>query len=132
MAYGTERIPRVEKIFGPGNRFVTAAKQIVSAHCAIDLPAGPTEVVVLTDRGNPAWIAADMLAQAEHAPDAGSYLVTTSRTLAKDVAIEVRRQLAKLPSNNPAHASCRKTSAILIANSQNEAVAFVNRFARNT
>ncbi len=129
LAYGTRRIPRVEKIFGPGNRFVTAAKQLVSANCAIDLPAGPTEVVVLADRGNPTWIAADILAQAEHAPDAGSYLVTSSRTLAKDVAVEVKRQLAKLPPNNPAHASCRKTSAILIANSPNEAVTFVNRFA---
>src|SRR5208283_2142616 len=65
MAYGTKNIPRVQKIFGPGNRFVTAAKQIVSAHCAIDLPAGPTEAVVLANRGNPRWIAADLLAQAE-------------------------------------------------------------------
>ena len=79
LAYGTKRMPRVEKIFGPGNRYVTAAKQIVSADCAIDLPAGPTEAVVLANRGNPRWIAADLLAQAEHAPDAGSFLVTTSR-----------------------------------------------------
>ncbi len=79
MAYGTKKIPRVEKIFGPGNRYVTAAKQIVSANCAIDLPAGPTEAVVLAERGNAKWIAADLLAQAEHAPDAGSYLVTTSK-----------------------------------------------------
>ena len=91
MAYGTKRIPRVEKIFGPGNRFVTAAKQLVSARCAIDLPAGPTEAIVLADRGNPTWIAADMLAQAEHAPDAGSYLVTTSQSLARDVAAEAEK-----------------------------------------
>jgi len=129
LAYGTRLIPRVEKLFGPGNRFVTAAKQIMSAHCAIDLPAGPTEAIVLADGGNPRWIAADMLAQAEHAPDAGSYLVTTSRRLAKAVAEEVKAQLAKLPADNPAHASFRKTSVILIANSWSEAIAFVNRFA---
>jgi histidinol dehydrogenase len=129
LAYGTKRVPRVEKLFGPGNRFVTAAKQIVSAHCAIDLPAGPTEAVVLADQGNPVWIAADMLAQAEHAPDAGSYLVTTSRSLAKDVAAEVKKQLAILPASNPVHASCRTTSAILVASSPSDAIAFVNRFA---
>jgi histidinol dehydrogenase len=129
MAYGTAQIPLVEKIFGPGNRFVTAAKQIASAKCAIDLPAGPTEAIVLADRGNPRWIAADMLAQAEHAPDAGSYLVTTSQKLAKAVAVEVRRQLGGLPASNPAHASFRKTSALLIANSHRDAIAFVNRFA---
>ena len=67
------RIAAVEKIFGPGNRYVTAAKQIVSSTCAIDLPAGPTEAIVLANQGNPRWIAADLLAQAEHAPDAGSY-----------------------------------------------------------
>src|SRR6202021_295680 len=66
LAYGTQTVPRVEKIFGPGNRFVTAAKQLVSSDCAIDLPAGPTEAIVLADRGNPRWIAADLLAQAEH------------------------------------------------------------------
>ena len=65
LAYGTKSISRVEKIFGPGNRFVTAAKQLVSSDCAIDLPAGPTEAVVLAERGNPRWIAADLLAQAE-------------------------------------------------------------------
>ncbi len=85
LAYGTKRIPRVEKIFGPGNRYVTAAKHIVSADCAIDLPAGPTEAVVLANRGNPRWVAADLLAQAEHAPDAGSFLITTSAVFAKRV-----------------------------------------------
>src|SRR5499427_9175221 len=70
LAYGTKRIARVDKIFGPGNRYVTAAKQMVSADCAIDLPAGPTEAIVLAEHGNPRWIAGDLLAQAEHAPDA--------------------------------------------------------------
>ena len=129
MAYGTERIPRVEKLFGPGNRFVTAAKQIVSNHCAIDLPAGPTEAIVLAERGNAKWIAADMLAQAEHAPDAGSFLVTTSMKLAKQVAAELDRQLGLLSPNNAARVSFRRTSAIIIARSINHAVAFVNRFA---
>ncbi len=85
LAYGTKRVVRVEKIFGPGNRFVTAAKQLVSSDCAIDLPAGPTEAIVLAATGNPSWIAADLLAQAEHAPDAGSYLVTSSTGLAPSI-----------------------------------------------
>src|SRR5256884_3749850 len=83
LAYGTKRVVRVEKIFGPGNRFVTAAKQLVSSDCAIDLPAGPTEAIVLAATGNPRWIAADLLAQAEHAPDAGSFLVTTSTEIGR-------------------------------------------------
>jgi len=129
MAYGTKRIAAVEKIFGPGNRFVTAAKQIVSSDCAIDLPAGPTEAIVLARGGNPRFIAADMLAQAEHAPDAGSYLVTTSSRLAKDVAREIEDQRKRLPASNPAHSSMRKTGAILLAHSWDDAVSFVNRFA---
>jgi len=129
LAYGTKQIPRVEKIFGPGNRYVTAAKQIVSTDCAIDLPAGPTEAVVLANGGNPRWIAADLLAQAEHAPDAGSFLVTTSTAFAKRVQGEVAIQLADLPRNNPAQISIRKSGAILLAKSWREACAFVNRFA---
>jgi histidinol dehydrogenase len=101
LAYGTKRIARVDKIFGPGNRYVTAAKQMVSADCAIDLPAGPTEAIVLADHGNARWIAGDLLAQAEHAPDAGSYLVTTSRDLALQVQREVAAQLKMLPGSNP-------------------------------
>lgn len=129
LAYGTKRLARVDKIFGPGNRYVTAAKQIVSADCAIDLPAGPTEAIVLAERGNPRWIAGDLLAQAEHAPDAGSYLVTTSRKLALQVQHEVVAQLKALPSNNPAQVSTNQTGAILLARSWKEAIAFVNRFA---
>ena len=129
MAYGTNTIAPVEKIFGPGNRFVTAAKQIVSSDCAIDLPAGPTEAVVLANRGNARWIAADLLAQAEHAPDAGSYLVTSSKSFALRVQHEVAEQLKSLPKNNPAQISMRKTGAILLALSWEDAIAFVNRFA---
>ncbi len=129
LAYGTKRIAPVEKIFGPGNRYVTAAKQIVSATCAIDLPAGPTEAVVLANHGNPRWIAADLLAQAEHAPDAGSYLVTSSARFAQKVQREVMAQLQELPADNPAQQSIRNTGAILLAPSWSAACEFVNRFA---
>ncbi len=129
LAYGTRRVARVEKIFGPGNRFVTAAKQLVSSDCAIDLPAGPTEAIVLASTGNPCWIAADLLAQAEHAPDAGSYLVTTSIRLARQVQTEVARQLQQLPPANPAQISVKRAGAILVAPSLHAACEFVNRFA---
>jgi histidinol dehydrogenase len=129
LAYGTKRIAAVEKLFGPGNRYVTAAKQLVSSDCAIDLPAGPTEAVILARGGNPRWIAADLLAQAEHAPDAGSYLVTTSVGLAEKVQKEIAAQLENLPAGNPARISCEKTGAILLARSWEECIAFVNRFA---
>ena len=129
LAYGTSEIAAVEKICGPGNRFVTAAKQIVSADCAIDMPAGPTEAVVLANGGDPRCIAADLLAQAEHAPDAGSFLVTWSAAFAKKVQQEVQVQLQTLPKTNPAHLSARKAGAILIAHSMDRACEFVNRFA---
>lgn len=129
LAYGTKKIARVEKIFGPGNKFVTAAKKIVSTDCAIDLPAGPTEAVVLAENGNARWIAADLLAQAEHAPDAGSYLVTTSKQLAEAVRAEIEKQLGELPKANPARISIEKSGAILVATSRRAAVDFVNRFA---
>jgi histidinol dehydrogenase len=129
LAYGTKRIARVEKILGPGNRYVTAAKQIVSSDCAIDLPAGPTEAIVLARGGNPRWIAADLLAQAEHAPDAGSFLVTTSRRLAAQVQNQILEQLKLLPPSNPAHTSAAKAGAILVAPTWDDGIAFVNRFA---
>jgi histidinol dehydrogenase len=129
LAYGTKGVPRVEKIFGPGNRFVTAAKQLVSSDCAIDLPAGPSEAIVLAATGNARWIAADLLAQAEHAPDAGSYLVTTSPTLAHQVQTEVAQQLHELPPTNPAHISMKRAGAILVARTLHAACEFVNRFA---
>lgn len=129
LAYGTEGVPRVEKIFGPGNRFVTAAKQWVAADCAIDMPAGPTEAVVLAQRGNACWIAADLLAQAEHAPDARSYFITTSATLAREVHKALDERLKDLPRTNPAHISIRKSGPILLARSLTHACDFVNRFA---
>jgi histidinol dehydrogenase len=129
LAYGTRLVPRVDKIFGPGNRYVTAAKQLVSSDCAIDLPAGPTEAVVLANGGDPKFIAADLLAQAEHAPDAGSYLVTVSAEFALRVQGEVLAQLKTLRGNNPAQISMAKTGAILLASTWDAAVDFVNRFA---
>jgi histidinol dehydrogenase len=128
LAYGTKSVPRVEKIFGPGNQYVTAAKQLVSGDCAIDLPAGPTEAVVLANEGNPRWIASDLLAQAEHAHDAGSFFVTTSRALARRVQQEVHGQLAD-GSFGHAKFSTEVYGAILIGNSLDHACAFVNRFA---
>jgi histidinol dehydrogenase len=129
LAYGTKSIAAVDKIFGPGNRFVTAAKQLVSGDCAIDLPAGPTEAIVLADDGDPTWIAADLLAQAEHAPDAGSFLVTTSRDLAARTRVEIQKQLRALPKTNPAQQSSARSGAILLAPSMERACEFVNRFA---
>ena len=129
LAYGTRSIPRVDKILGPGNRYVTAAKQLVSGDCAIDLPAGPTEAVVLAERGDPEWIAADLIAQAEHAPDAAAFLVTTSERFAHGVRGEVLRQLAFLPGENAARQSLRRTGAIVLTRNLSEAIEFVNRFA---
>jgi histidinol dehydrogenase len=128
LAYGTKSIPRVEKIFGPGNRYVTAAKQLASGDCAIDLPAGPTEAIVLAAAGNPRWIAADLLAQAEHASDAASFFVTTSPSLAREVQREVQWQLAELPLG-PARVSTKLAGAILVAGSLEQGCDFVNRFA---
>jgi histidinol dehydrogenase len=129
LAYGTRSIPRVDKICGPGNRYVTAAKQIVSTDCAIDMLAGPTEAVVLAARGNPRFIAADLIAQAEHDPDAVSLCVTTSHRLAREVANEIDDQLAVLPATNLARRSLEANGAVLLARTATSALAFVNRFA---
>ena len=128
VAYGTDRVTRVEKIFGPGNQFVTAAKQIVSSDCAIDLPAGPTEAVVYADRGNARWIAADLLAQAEHAKDAGSFFLTTSAKLAREVQCEIGWLLGELPLTM-ASVSTEISGAILVAENVETAFAFINRLA---
>jgi len=129
LAYGTQSIPRVDKICGPGNRYVTSAKRIVSNDCAIDMPAGPTEVLILATGGSPRYIAADFLAQAEHDPDAVALLVTPSPRLANAVAAEVENQLRDLPKTNPAWKSLRLASAILVAPSLDVAIRFANRVA---
>lgn len=129
LAYGTRSVPRVNKIFGPGNRFVTAAKRLVSADCAIDMLAGPTELLIVAARGNPSYIAADLLAQAEHDPDAVALLVTTSRKFAAVVRGAVAEQLERLPDTNPAKRSLVDKGAILVAPSSSAAVQFANLFA---
>ncbi len=126
LAYGTESIPRVDKIVGPGNAWVAAAKALVSGDCAIDLHAGPSEIVVCSDRGRPDWIAADLIAQAEHDPAARAIFVTTRRSLAQAVVDEVR---AQLPADGPARPSIHRHGAIVLASSRAEATAIVNRLA---
>jgi histidinol dehydrogenase len=126
MAYGTATVPRVDKIVGPGNRYVAAAKDLVSADCAIDFHAGPSEIVVLSDRLAPAWVAADLLAQAEHDPDARALLVTTTRRYARQVAREVA---ARLPANGPAATALFEHGAIVVAADREEAIDIVNRLA---
>jgi histidinol dehydrogenase len=129
LAYGTHSVPRVDKIFGPGNRYVTAAKQIVSADCAVDLPAGPTEVLIVATRGNARFIAADLVAQAEHDPDARAIFVTTSKKLAAAVQAEVASELARLQATNPARTALARNGAILLAKSVAAAAEFANAFA---
>ncbi len=129
LAYGTRSIPRVDKICGPGNRYVTAAKKLVSHDCAIDMLAGPTEALVFADGGDAQFIAADLIAQAEHDPDAISIFVTTSAPLARGVATEIESQLAQLPATNLARRSLAKNGAILVARNREAAARFVNQFA---
>lgn len=132
LAYGTETIPAVDKIVGPGNRYVTAAKKLVSFDCAIDMLAGPTEGMIVSDTGEPAFLAADLLAQAEHDPETFVSLVTTSRKLAEDVSREVRnggRGRPRLSENAIAAQSISSRGAILIARSKSEAFDWANRIA---
>jgi histidinol dehydrogenase len=126
LAYGTPTIPRVDKIVGPGNRFVAAAKALVSRHCAIDFHAGPTEIVIVAGEGRPEWIAADLAAQAEHDPDARAILVTWNRALAAQVA----KQLATAGSLRPiVRQSLAANGAVILARDASEAMAIANRFA---
>jgi histidinol dehydrogenase len=126
MAYGTETIPRVDKIVGPGSAWVAAAKAIVAPDCAIDMHAGPSEIVVYSNRGRAGWIAADLIAQAEHDPAARAILVTTRRALASAVQREVR---AQLPATGPARSSIAANGAIVLAPTSRAAVDVVNRLA---
>lgn len=126
LAYGTKSIPRVDKIVGPGNAYVTAAKKLVSFDCAIDFLAGPTEAVIVSDSGNPEFIAADLVAQAEHDADAISVFITASRRLAESVRLEVAR-IAE--GNRTALDSLGASGAILIAASRKQAREWMNRLA---
>jgi histidinol dehydrogenase len=126
LAYGTESIARVDKIVGPGNAWVAAAKALVASDCAIDFHAGPSEIVICSDRGRADWIAADLLAQAEHDPAARAILVTTRRALAAAVAAAVRAQMP--PTGTPASAITRN-GAIIVARDRRDAIEIVNRLA---
>src|SRR5216684_3379621 len=126
LAYGTATVPRVDKIVGPGNLFVTAAKKMVAFDCSIDFLAGPTEVVILSERGDPRFIAADLVAQAEHDLDALAVFVTSSTSLAEKVAAEVK---IAADNNEIAKVSLRKNGAILVADSHEQALEFANRIA---
>ena len=130
MAYGTESIPKVYKIFGPGYQYVTAAKQLVSLRdVAIDMPAGPSEVEVLADdSANPVFVAADLLSQAEHGVDSQAILITTSERLQAAVVEEVERQLAELPRREIAEKSLANSKLILV-NDMDEAVELTNEYA---
>ncbi|MCR5779593.1 MAG: histidinol dehydrogenase [Bacteroidaceae bacterium] len=130
MAYGTESVPKVFKIFGPGNQYVQCAKQLVSlADVAIDMPAGPSEVAVVADEtANPAFVAADLLSQAEHGVDSQVLLVTTSASLLDAVQVEVEKQLAALPRKEIATAALANSRLVLVA-STSEAMAISNRYA---
>ena len=130
MAYGTESVPKVYKIFGPGNQYVTAAKQLVSLRdVAIDMPAGPSEVEVLADEtANPIFVAADLLSQAEHGVDSQAILITTSVELQQAVKVEVERQLALLPRKEIAEKSLAN-SKLIVVDSMEEAVELTNAYA---
>lgn len=130
MAYGTETVPRVYKIFGPGNRFVMEAKQQASVqNVAIDMPAGPSEVMIIADgEANPTFVAADFLSQAEHGADSQSILLTTNRTLAEKVADETERLLAALPRRALIRRSLSHSRIIVLAN-EDEMMDFANEYA---
>ncbi|AVM51812.1 histidinol dehydrogenase [Bacteroides zoogleoformans] len=130
MAYGTESVPKTYKIFGPGNQYVTAAKQLVSLRdVAIDMPAGPSEVEVLADEtANPVFVAADLLSQAEHGTDSQAMLVTTSAKLQQAVQTEVGRQLALLPRREIAEKSLAN-SKLIVVDSMEEAIELTNAYA---
>jgi histidinol dehydrogenase len=126
LAYGTRLVPRVDKIVGPGNRWVSAAKALISRDCAIDFYAGPTEILIVASAGPAAWLAADLIAQAEHDPDARAVLITPSRRLATAVAREVARQL---PGSGVARVSLERHGGIIVTKSVNEAIDLANAAA---
>ncbi|MCM2359272.1 MAG: histidinol dehydrogenase [Geobacteraceae bacterium] len=130
LAYGTATVPKVDKITGPGNIYVATAKKLVFGQVGIDMIAGPSEILVISDgSGTPAHIAADLLSQAEHDELASSILITTDRSFGERVAAEVERQLALLSRETIARASWEKYGAVIVAGSLDEAIAFSNRIA---
>ena len=126
LAYGTDSVPRVDKIVGPGNRYVAAAKAQIAGDCGIDFYAGPTEIVIVATKGPAEWIAADLIAQAEHDPDARAVLITTSRALANQVGVAVD---VAMPPTGPAAESIRTHGGIIVARSKSEALELANQAA---
>lgn len=130
LAFGTETIPKVDKIVGPGNRYVTAAKMLVYGQVDIDCPAGPSEALILADEtGDPEIIALDFLSQIEHDPDSAAVLVTTSHELAKRVCEVISREFESLPRKEIFQSSLVKHSHVLVATSMEEAIDFTNTYA---
>lgn len=129
FAFGTKTVPKVDRIVGPGNIYVAAAKKLLAGEVGIDFVAGPTEILIIAAEGDPKWIAADMLAQAEHDEDASAILLTTSKALATAVEAELDWQMATLPTAKTARAALRRNSAILIVESMEQACELSNEFA---
>jgi histidinol dehydrogenase len=129
FAFGTRTVPKADRIVGPGNIYVAAAKKLLAGEVGIDFVAGPTEIVIIAAEGDPRFLAADMLAQAEHDVDASAVLLTTSKPLATAVAKEIERRLADLPTAAVARQSIARNSAIVLVRKVAEAVELANRFA---
>lgn len=129
LAYGTESIGKVQRIVGPGNAYVAAAKKLVSGDVGIDFVAGPSEIVIVANSGNPQWVALDMLAQCEHDVDARAILLTTSTAFATQVQHEIAAQLATLPTADVAAQSIEKNSAIIVCADEVEIIDLVNEIA---
>ena len=129
FAFGTETVPKAQRIVGPGNIYVAAAKKLLAGDVGIDFVAGPTEIVAIASDGDPRRIAADMLAQAEHDTDAAAILLTDSPELAEQVSAEVERQLADLPTADVARVAIDNNSAVVVTRTLDEAVELSNRFA---
>lgn len=129
FAFGTKTVPRADRIVGPGNIYVAAAKKLLAGEVGIDFVAGPTEILMIADDGNPAWIAADMLAQAEHDTEASAILLTRSKRFAQAVAKEIEKQLDTLSTAPVARKAIDRNSAIILVKSSQEAVDLSNRFA---
>jgi len=129
FAYGTRTVPKADRIVGPGNIYVAAAKKLIAGETGIDFIAGPTEILIIANEGDPRFLAADMLAQAEHDTDACSILLTTSKLLAEQVVKEVERQLLTLPTAPVARKAIDNNSAIVIVKNLDEAAELSNSFA---
>ena len=126
MAYGTESVPRVDKIVGPGNRFVASAKSLIATDCGIDFFAGPTEILIVAARGSAEWIAADLIAQAEHDPDARAVLITPNRALAEAV---VRAVTDLAPQDGPARTALAAHGGVIVTQTMDQAMALSNTAA---